>query len=369
MNRRQQELLSRILASRHFANAESLRRIVRYLCQEVSGSEGAALKEHDIAVHALGRPESFDPKTDPIVRVSIAAIRERLRSYFGSAREPLWLSIPKGQYRAVFTEVEPAPGAPGEPPRAALRQFWSPYLGGVRPNILVCGEILFLRDEHGSFFRNIYVNDLATAKADLQKRIPQVDTSSLRPSFHFYSAGEVHCMLSLIRLFQELKAPLEVRNARFCSWQELRESNVILVGSPRVNKFVGPLQGDDCFVVLSDRIENRAPVAGEQPNYCERRYMDGQLERLVEHCVITRKLGVAPGTFLTILSGHHGRVMEAAASFLTLDDKVRGLFGRMQLAPSDPAPAHFQALLCVNMIDFDEEVVSTEYLTHRILSR
>jgi hypothetical protein len=369
MNRRQKELLSRVLASRHFANAESLRRILQYLCHDVTGNEGPPLKEHEIAVRALGRPESFDPKTDPIVRVSIAAVRERLRSYFDSAREPLCLSIPKGQYRAVFADVEPPAEAAGEPQRAALRQFWSPYLGSARPNMLVIGELLFLRDANGSFFRNIYVNDVATAKAELQKRIPQIDVSSLRPSFHFYSAGEVNCMLSLIRLFHELKAPLEVRNARFCSWQELRDSNVILIGSPRVNKFVGPLQGDDCFAVLSDHIENRTPASGEQPSYCGRRYMDGQLERLVEYSVVTRKPGVAPGTFLTILSGHHGRVMEATAGFLTLEDKVRALFGRMQLHPSDPPPAHFQALLCVNMIDFDEEVVSTEYVTHRILGR
>ncbi len=367
MNRRQQELLGRILASRHFANAESLRRILQYLCRDVTGNEGPPLKEHEIAVQALGRPESFDPKTDPIVRVSIAAIRERLRSYFESAREPLSLSVPKGQYRAVFTEVEP-PVAPEEDSRTALRQFWNPYLGGARPNILVCGELLFLRDEHECFFRNIYVNEPTTAKAELQKWIPQIDFSGLRPSFHFYSAGEVHAMLSLIRLFHELEAPLEVRNTRFCSWQELRESNVILIGSPRVNKFVGPLQGDDCFAVLSDRIENRAPRRGEQAAYCGRRYMDGQLERLVEYSVITRKQGFAPGTFVTILSGNHGRVMEAAASFLSLEDKVRRLFQRMELHSWDPAPPHFQALLCVNMIDFDEEVVSTEYVTHRILT-
>jgi hypothetical protein len=371
MTSRQQELVNRILASRQFAHTESLRKILLYLCQDVKGDEGPTLKESRIAIGALGRPDDFDPKIDPIVRVSIAAIRDRLRSYFESegAEETLRLSIPKGYYRAVFAEAGPALPARAAPARAAVRRFWSPHLAGARPNVLICGELLFFRDEEGNFFRNIYVNDLRTGLSDLQKRIPRIDAAALRPSYHFFSAGEVHCMISLTRLFHELGAPLDTRNSRLCSWHELRESNVVLIGSSRVNKFVGPLQSDDCFAVLPDHIENRCPQKNEQERYQGRRYMEGQLERLVEYAVITRRPGVAPGSFVTILGGNHGRVMEAAATFLTLEEKVRDLFNRMRLEPSEPLPSHFQVLLLVNMIDFDEEIVSVEYLTHRVLAR
>ncbi len=82
MTEQQRELLKRLFNSRYFASAGSLRRILEYLCQRSEDREHGTVKEYDIAVHALGRPLSFDPKTDPIVRVNIATIRERLRSYF-----------------------------------------------------------------------------------------------------------------------------------------------------------------------------------------------------------------------------------------------------------------------------------------------
>jgi hypothetical protein len=163
-------------------------------------------------------------------------------------------------------------------------------------------------------------------------------------------------------------ARLDIRDSRFCSWHELRESNVILLGSSRVNKFVDALQSDDCFAILEDHIENRRPAAGEQECYRGQRYMEGQLERLVEYALITRKPGPASGSVVTVLTGNHGRVMEAAAGYLTLEEKVRDLFGHMHLGPADPMPAHFQVLLRINMIDFDEEVVSVDYLTHRVLA-
>ena len=85
-----QVLLQRILASKPFASADSLKHILQYLCECAAASPDVQPKEYEIAVQALGRTDSFDPKIDPIVRVSIASIRERLQRYFeteGTAEE------------------------------------------------------------------------------------------------------------------------------------------------------------------------------------------------------------------------------------------------------------------------------------------
>lgn len=363
MTQAEGELLERLLRSRQFANAESLRKILLLLCRH----KGRPLKEYEIAVDALGRPQNFDPKTDPIVRVSIGAIRDRLDSWFRheGADEPLRLTIPKGRYEAVFVPAEPSRTAVA-PPVRALAQFWAPYLDKYRPVVIITSELLFFRDSSGNYFRNIFVNNVESSPGALRSLLSAVDPSELRPSYHFMSAGEVHCILTLMRFFFESGIAAEPRNARFASWQDLRDSNVILIGSSRVNRFVDAMQQEECFRVESCEIVNHCAKAGEPARYTGARWFEGQLERLTEYALVTRRPGIVPGTSITILSGNHGRVMEAASSFLTMEDKVHSLLEIAGIAGSDPFPQHVQFLLRVEMVDFDEEVVSIIPICHHI---
>lgn len=359
-----QQLLRAILASPQFANAESLRRILQYLFDRAMQGETAGVKEYDIAVTALRRPDSFDPKADPIVRVSMGGIRERLRSFFENegSNQDLRLEIPKGQYRAVFHE-----GALEEKrPRKddARTRFWAPYLKPPAANTLVYTELLFFRDDSGDYVRNIYVNDLSRAGAALKEHIPQLDTSNWKPSYHFVSAGEMHCLLALTSSFHELGAPLDVRNSRFFAWNELRHSNLILIGSARTNTMVNSLQGDEPFVITDECIVNSRPLEGEEATYRGHRFQEGKLERLVEYAIITRRHGLVGSSVITMVSANHGRAIEGAGQYLSREDKLRELLGKMNV---QEAPAHFQALLRVDMIDFDEEVVNVEYVTHRVV--
>lgn len=363
MTQAERQLLERILRSRQFAHAESLRKILLLLCRHKQRS----LKEYEIAVDALGRSPDFDPKTDPIVRVSIAAIRDRLDSWFRheGADEALRLSIPKGRYQAVFAPAEPSRAA-RTPPFQALAQFWAPYLDKSRPVLIITSELLFFRDSRGNYVRNIFVNDVESGPEALRSLLPAADLSEFRPSFHFMSAGEVHCILALLRFFFELGIAAEPRNARFACWQDLRDANVILIGSSRVNRFVGAMQQEERFHVESREIVNHCARQGEDAVYTGVRWFEGQLERLTEYALVTRRPGIVPGTFVTILSGNHGRVMEAASAFLTMEDKVRHLLDMAGIKSSEPFPSHAQFLLRVEMVDFDEEVVSVTPIAHYI---
>lgn len=361
MTRPERELLDRLLRSRQFAHAESLRKILLLLCRH----KDRALKEYEIAVDALGRGPDFDPKIDPIVRVSIAAIRERLDSWFQGegAPELLRLVIPKGRYQAVFERAGAAvPAASG---RQALRRFWEPYLDKARPVLIVSSELLFFRDDQGNYIRNIFVNDLAQGPGYLRELLPGAEPSLFRPSYHFMSAGEVHCILALIRFFAESGIAAEPRNARFATWQDLRDANVILIGSSRVNRFVSAVQQEECFRVEAREIVNHCARPRESRVYSGSRFFEGQLERLTEYALVTRRPGVVPGTCITILSGNHGRVMEAAGSFLTLEDRVRLLLEMADIEDSEPFPDRAQFLLQVEMVDFDEEVVSVTPIAFR----
>jgi len=372
MKEAERRLVERIMESPHFAQASSLKRTLAYLCERAEENGSNLPKEYEIAVQALSRPASFDPKTDPIVRVNVAAIRQRLQAYFESEGrgETLRLEIPKGAYRAVFSPLSAGESAPemAETAMAARRKFWQPYLFGNAKNMLVYTDLLFFRDDSGNYLRNIYVNGLPGGVEEICKRAPAKAFRGLKPSYHFMSAGEVQSMLALIWLFAHLKAPLEVRNSRFTSWNELRSSNLIFLGSSRTNAFVDALQAGNNFVMTADEIRNLEPREGEEPSYSGQRHMEGKLEKAVEPAVVTRRPGLAPGTVVTMISANHGRGVEGAAQFLTLENEVAAALGSSGIDSAAKLPAHFQWLLRVHMVDFDEEVISVERVSHRIIS-
>jgi len=98
--------LERILASAPFAGAERARRFLRFVVEGALEGRDGEIKEFVIGVEALGRNTSFDPKSDPIVRVEAGRLRERLRSYYEGEGEAdsVSISLPKGRYVPEFSE-------------------------------------------------------------------------------------------------------------------------------------------------------------------------------------------------------------------------------------------------------------------------
>lgn len=373
MREAEQDLLARILASKPFANASSLKRVLKYLCDQTHNPESSPLQEYSIALDALGRPPDFDPKLDPIVRVDVAQIRRRLQTYFDTEgrHERLRLAIPKGQYRVAFTERDAAEAErPGEAPDAtALERFWRPYLDRCQDNVLMITELLFFRDSKGNFVRNIYVNDLSSARTALAAKVPDLILEGFQPSYHFVSAGEVHCMLALVNAFSSMGVPLDCRNSRFSSWNTLRDTNVIVLGSSRTNSFLDSLQGGEDFVITAERIENRAPQAGEREFYCGTRFLDGNLETVTEYAVVTRRRGLVPSGAITTIAGNHGRAIEGAGMFLTDETQLQELLASRDIVAGERLPDHFQLLLAIDLVDYDEEVVRVSTVADRGLRR
>jgi len=98
--------LQRILGSATFADAERGSRFVRFVVQAVLEGRSDEVKESVIGVEVLGRSPSFDPKTDPIVRVEAGRLRARLSTYYQNEgkTDPILISLPKGGYLPQFSE-------------------------------------------------------------------------------------------------------------------------------------------------------------------------------------------------------------------------------------------------------------------------
>jgi Tol biopolymer transport system component len=105
--------LKRILSSPAFADAERGSRFLRFVVEATMEGRSSEIKESVIGVEVLGRSTSFDPKTDPIVRVEAGRLRSRLNTYYqneGKA-DPVLISLPKGGYVPEFSDNKLATSA------------------------------------------------------------------------------------------------------------------------------------------------------------------------------------------------------------------------------------------------------------------
>jgi eukaryotic-like serine/threonine-protein kinase len=103
------EQLNRVLASSSFEGAGRSKALLKFLVEESVSGKGGALKEYTIGSEALGRGESFDPRTDPIVRAEASRLRGRLERYYATEgrTDPVIIVLPKGSYVPQFQEQKP----------------------------------------------------------------------------------------------------------------------------------------------------------------------------------------------------------------------------------------------------------------------
>jgi hypothetical protein len=109
--------VQRIVNSKTFQSAPTLQQLLRFLATRALEEHTDEIKEYTIGVEALGRKPDFDPKTDPIVRVQVYRLRQKLKEYYEleGAQESIVVEIPKGHYLPKFEGpaargFEPAPG-------------------------------------------------------------------------------------------------------------------------------------------------------------------------------------------------------------------------------------------------------------------
>jgi hypothetical protein len=149
------EQVDRILASHTFRAAEVLRHLLRFLADKTFSGEADQLKEYSIGLDALGKPPSYDPSKDAIVRLQASRLRQKLDEYYQNEgrHAAIVISLPKARFKiawrqmagetgsdaAVQTAAAPITSAPAEV--TPLQE--SPSARRWR-NIAICFAALFL---------------------------------------------------------------------------------------------------------------------------------------------------------------------------------------------------------------------------------
>src|SRR5262245_20250270 len=139
--------LARILNSTDCAATDRERRFLGHVVEEALAGRGDRIKAYSIAVEVFGRDASFDPQSDPIVRIEAGHLRRALERYYLTAglTDPVLITIPKGGYVPSFS-LQPRPVAADAPaiavPEAApeahaTQEVAGASLSGVRRWLLL----------------------------------------------------------------------------------------------------------------------------------------------------------------------------------------------------------------------------------------
>ena len=103
--------LDRILASKGFATAGRISKLLRYVVDKTLAGETDQLKEYAVGIEVFERDDKYDPRLDSIVRVEAGRLRTKLDEYYNGegAASPIRINLNKGGYAAQFTRAEAPP--------------------------------------------------------------------------------------------------------------------------------------------------------------------------------------------------------------------------------------------------------------------
>jgi len=74
--------LNEVLESDKFTAAPQMSAFLKYVVEQAASGNMSRIKAYTVAIDALGKPDSFDPQNDPVVRVLAGRLRAALSSYY-----------------------------------------------------------------------------------------------------------------------------------------------------------------------------------------------------------------------------------------------------------------------------------------------
>jgi hypothetical protein len=115
--------VDKILASDTLRASEVLRRLLIFLTNKTFSGETDKLKEYSIGLDALGKPPTYDPRSDAAVRLQASRLRQKLEEYYRKEGQvdPVVIELPKGGFKIVWHTIgEPVPVIPPLPSAAPV---------------------------------------------------------------------------------------------------------------------------------------------------------------------------------------------------------------------------------------------------------
>src|SRR6201985_737092 len=115
-----QTQVQRIIQSKAFRTSEVHRNLLQYLAEKSLSGTADSLKEYTVGLDVFGKPSSYDPRQESVVRMHVGRLRQKLAEYYRTdgAEDPVIVDLPKGAFALEFA-ARPAPDPPDGMPLAA----------------------------------------------------------------------------------------------------------------------------------------------------------------------------------------------------------------------------------------------------------
>jgi hypothetical protein len=410
--------VERLIRSRSFETSEAHRRLLQYLAEKSISGEADRLKEYTVGLEAFGKPPSYDPKHDSIVRLQASRLRQKLSAYYQTEAngDPVVVSLPKGAFKLTFEPVaaalpepvavpagtampsaaEPRPrnrlliamlGASllwaaisttgwihssGQRPPGAdiwnpeMEALWSPFLNSNRPLLVCLGTPLFVRIPELGFFRDPKVNDLQEVQKSerFQRFLKATGSNDAFAAYPFTGAGEASASVLISKLLSSRKHDVLLTRSSILSWQQIVDDDMVFVGPPKFNTQLQATALTQDLVIEAEGIRNRKPQAGE-PAFLEDHIVPGKPSEGETHALISLMPGPSGTGHLLTIAGNGSPDTLAAAEWLTQPWRAKELIGRLR-GRSAEAPRYFQVVLRVS---FKQGIpVESSYVFHHVLT-
>jgi hypothetical protein len=417
--------VERILHSETFRNSEALRRLMKFLCEKSLAGEADQLKEYSVGIDALGKPPTYDPRQDSVVRIQVARLRQKLAEYYRveGKDDPLIVELPKGRFKISFEprvmekEVERAIDSPVPPPqlfpwktvaltlcvgllgvlvfavyttsqlwrirsetagfRASwtpeLEELWRPFVESKRPLIVATAAPLFVGFQGDGFYRDLSLNNWDDVlKSDKIRTLRNaLHNPDILPRYYYTGSAEVRAAFLLGKLLAINPVNISVARSSQLSWQQLADNNVIAIGGTRFyEELLKGLPVRRQIALEEAGIRNLHPQKGE-PEFLSDHYpaINGVAAPQIPddgevYAVVTRMPGPLGHSTFDNFAANHSPGSLAAVQWFTQPDLAATLVAKLR-KPSGEIPRYFQVVLRVRYQDTVPTEVS--YVMHREL--
>lgn len=128
------------------ARSPQLAKFLNYIVGAKLDGNDAGIKAYSIAVDVFGRPQTFDPQTDPIVRVQARRLRAALEEYYAGegAGETVRFSLPVGRYIPEFHGASDETSVPGPESPMSVGVDVAPVTTPERPWLARLDDVVLL---------------------------------------------------------------------------------------------------------------------------------------------------------------------------------------------------------------------------------
>jgi hypothetical protein len=240
----------------------------------------------------------------------------------------------------------------------AGREIWQPFLSNPNSTLLILSNPLVHRPVNAADPDVLTKQGikLTPAQASLLSnvaghRLPLRPNQPLTlvPAFNMYTGiGEAIGAYRISSLLQGLGKATLLKQSRSVGSDDLKDHDVILLGSVYANQWAKPLSIKENFI-YSDHatIENLSPQTGEAREYAAS--FDQRTGTLLEdYALITVVPGVSGTNTMMFLAGIYSEGTQAAAEYVTDQNHLVELMQRLE-ERNVTKPRYFQALLKVRV--------------------